>query len=600
MGILKYLAVAGLVASTSSSSLPDVCTTAFVESSLPAPDFFPGLELIAGSVTAQPVTNFTAPPDSTHPGATGRDFCNVTFAYRHVGRPTDRVNLWLYLPSPAQFKKRFLATGGGGLSMTLGARGLATGLSYGAVSITTDAGFGGFDSDLSRVILYGNGAMNYDALIAYSYRAMHEMTVLGKELTRKFYNASNSTKIYSYFHGCSEGGREGMSQVQKYGTTFDGISVGSPAFRHPIFHYHGPLSQRKLNYFPSVCELSRITADAIAFCDPLDGKTDGVVARTDLCFARFNASSSIGNPYNCSAVPQLGQPPIAGTVSAKAAAVAAETWRGMYDSNNKLIHPFFAPSVEFGDSVTILNPATNQLEPFPNPLSPAVVNLLIKEVYSPTLPLDEVSPDIVREWVNDSMAKYLSGIYTLWPDLTPFKSNGGKMIFWHGEADAAIPAVSSTMYQDKVRKTMYPGLGVQQGYAEMSKWNKLFLVPGGGHCDPGTVDPLGVFKPNSAAWPTEVLKSLMEWVEEGKDFERLEGIVQGGEKKGEKEGICGFPLRPVWAGNNGSDGKGRGKGKGKGKGQQQSEDEEELQCVFDQQSFEFFTPKLDSFLVDAY
>lgn len=163
-----------------------------------------------------------------------------------------------------------------------------------------------------------------------------------------------------------------------------------------------------------------------------------------------------------------------------------------------------------------------------------------------------------------------------------------------------IPAVSSTIYQDKVRKTMYPGLGVQQGYAEMAKWNNLFLVPGGSHCDPGTVDPLGVVKPNNAAWPTEVLKSLMEWVEVGKDFERLEGIVQGGKKKGENEGICGFPLRPVWGSNtSGGNGKGKGEGKGKGKGQQQDNKEEELQCVFNQQSFKFFTPKLDSFLVDA-
>lgn len=108
MGLLKLLVVAGLVVkSTCSSNLPDFCTISFAESSFPAPDFFQGLKLISGSVTAQPVTNFTALPDSTHPGATGRNFCNVTFAYRHVDRPSDRVNLWLYLPSPAQFKNRF-------------------------------------------------------------------------------------------------------------------------------------------------------------------------------------------------------------------------------------------------------------------------------------------------------------------------------------------------------------------------------------------------------------------------------------------------------------------------------------------------------------
>ena len=39
----------------------------------------------------------------------------------------------------------------------------------------------------------------------------------------------------------------------------------------------------------------------IAACDPLDGRTDGVISRTDLCKLDFNLSSIIGESYYCAA-----------------------------------------------------------------------------------------------------------------------------------------------------------------------------------------------------------------------------------------------------------------------------------------------------------
>ncbi|WAO96796.1 Carboxylic ester hydrolase [Fusarium falciforme] len=44
----------------------------------------------------------------------------------------------------------------------------------------------------------------------------------------------------------------------------------------------------------------------IAACDALDGKSDGVVSRTDLCKLHFDIDDVVGEPYSCDAVESNG------------------------------------------------------------------------------------------------------------------------------------------------------------------------------------------------------------------------------------------------------------------------------------------------------
>lgn len=80
------------------------------------------------------------------------------------------------------------------------------------------------------------------------------------------------------------------------------------------------------NYYPNYCELNQIVNLTITGCDPLDGKTDGVVSRTDLCRTQFNISSAIGAPYSCAETAEIPGlklyiPAANRTVSDQAAAV---------------------------------------------------------------------------------------------------------------------------------------------------------------------------------------------------------------------------------------------------------------------------------------
>jgi tannase len=109
-----------------------------------------------------------------------------------------------------------------------------------------------------------------------------------------------------------------------------------------VQHLYANVVEQTLDYYPSPCELKRILDATISFCDPLDGKTDGVVSRKDLCKLRFNVHSITGLLYVCAASSAEGlgfnfgskhkrqmpggspasTPAANGTVSIQAAAVA--------------------------------------------------------------------------------------------------------------------------------------------------------------------------------------------------------------------------------------------------------------------------------------
>lgn len=215
------------------TSLADVCTVANVQAALPVNGTIAGVSLIPSSVTAS-VANVSSSSSSVGLGmrkrATGSTYCNVTVQYSHTGR-SDSVTLWYTLPAPSDFESRFYIAGGGGYSLSMGEP--TGGLDYGAVSGGSDVGYDGFDGvSLDEVVLDGNGTLNWDNIYMFSYKALGETAMVGKEITRGFYGLEDSAKVYTYFEGCSDGGREAMSQAQRYGHVYDGIIAGAPAFHH--------------------------------------------------------------------------------------------------------------------------------------------------------------------------------------------------------------------------------------------------------------------------------------------------------------------------------------------------------------------------------
>lgn len=199
------------------------------------------------------------------------------------------------------------------------------------------------------------------------------MTKIGKPLTQAFYGLNN-TRLYTYFEGCSDGGREGMSQVQRWGEEYDGVVAGAPALRfaqQQVNHVYPATVEQVMGYFPPPCALAKIVNATIIACDPLDGRTDGVISRTDLCQLNFNLSSLIGESYYCAAETssslgfgfskrQMGggaagsqsstKPEQNGTITANDIAVAQAIYDGLHSSDGKRAYLSWQIGSELSDA----------------------------------------------------------------------------------------------------------------------------------------------------------------------------------------------------------------------------------------------------------
>src|SRR6266700_7796477 len=130
---------------------------------------------------------------------------------------------------PDRWNGDFLMQGGAGSNgvimppLCLNAAGETPALMRGFAVVSTDTGHKshhpGFDFAFVK---------DQQAYLDFAYLANAEVAALAKQLIAQYYG---KPAAFSYFSGCSTGGREGMILSQRYPTVFDGIIVGDPAMR---------------------------------------------------------------------------------------------------------------------------------------------------------------------------------------------------------------------------------------------------------------------------------------------------------------------------------------------------------------------------------
>jgi hypothetical protein len=412
----------------------------------------------------------------------GDGSCRVTAVVTHPPAK-DRVKIWIALPVK-NWNGRFRGNGGGGFlggnpnSLSGPARqGFATG--------ATDTGHEGGSGSYA---LNANGRLNWQEIRDNAYLGIHEMTVVGKALTKAFYGKDPR---YSYFVGNSTGGRQGLSEAQRFPDDYDGILSGCPAINWHKFVPAALWPQAVMNdakNFVSKAKLDAATAAAIQACDATDGVRDGVIDDPIAC--AYDPRALIGTMVGDSLFTEAD------------AEVIRKTWEGPHGQDGRLLWYGLTRGTDLSTYVgTTGSPLTGK--PFGIPLEYYHYFL----VQNPKWDASTLTRAEFELLMNQSAEQFGAVFGTDNPDLSRFRDRGGKVIILHGLADQQIPVQGSIDYYERVQKQM----GGAQRTAEFAR---LFLMPGLNH---------GFRGPAPTVNPMVLLNAIITWVEDGKAPERLPG-----------------------------------------------------------------------------
>ncbi|KAH8653750.1 Tannase/feruloyl esterase [Xylariales sp. PMI_506] len=526
---LSFGSIVALASSATAASLSDLCTVSNVQAALPSNGTCLGIQLLPASVAAA-VTNSSGSSGVGSSTTTTAiyTYCNITVSYTHTGKG-DTVVLTYAFPSPDSYMHRFYVFGGEAWSLATDA---TAGLEYGAVGGVTDGGYDNANTAYDEVFLYGNGSINWDATYMFSYQALGEMTKVD----------SSDVKVYNYYEECSDGGRQGMSQVQRWGELYDGVQQ--------VLHMWSAVVEYTMDYYPPSCELDKIVKATIAACDALDGRTDvsltSLIGEAYYCEAENSTSLGYGfNKRQAAGSEAEATPAQNGTISAEGVALAQAIYDGVFNTKGDRAYLSWQIGSELEDAVSTYNSDTDSWEldivqtggEF---ISRWVELLDADNIYS----LENVTYDTVVDWMNTAFIKYYDSLQTTYPDLTEFQSNGGKLLHYHGESDPSVPAASSVHYWQSVRSIMYPDETDEQSLEALQEWYQLYLIPGAAHCGTNDLQP--------GPWPVSNMDVMIDRVENGVQPTRLNSTVSSGGYAGETQLLCQWPTRPLWSSNSSS------------------------------------------------
>jgi len=223
----------------------------------------------------------TVPPGGfSAPGGRGADayksvpaFCRVAATLTPVADSEIKLEVWL---PESGWNGKLQSVGNGAWAGTIG---------YGAMAPAVTAGYAAASTDTGHT---GNNA-NFitghpEKVIDFGYRAVHEMTVAAKAIINAYYGSGPK---YSYWTGCSTGGRQALMEAQRYPDDYDGILAGAPAIYASRLQgtqvwASQAVHKSEASFIPPA-KFPIIRDAVLQQCDALDGVKDGVLENPTRC-----------------------------------------------------------------------------------------------------------------------------------------------------------------------------------------------------------------------------------------------------------------------------------------------------------------------------
>ncbi len=322
-----------------------------------------------------------------------------------------------------------------------------------------------------------NGAQRVD----FAYLSDHLLSIVSKGLAAQYYGLSPK---YSYFDGCSQGGHQALTEVQRYPKDFNGVLAGSPASimteLNSVFHEYendAALDSTRTNSIIDEPMAMLVNSAALKLCDP---SGTGLMLDYRACEEKFNLETLL-------CAPGVTQNPNAPTCLTQAQITAfKEVYAGPVDPQGQHLFPGGYPlgsEPDFTNGTSVL---------VPNTLPALAGNAgFITEWYqyfalgTPAVGTNLGANAVLDEQFTKASFDQIEKLAPFWdatnPNIGAFQRDGGKLILWAGEADYSIPTVSSLSYYQSVVKAMG---GVQNA----QQFARYYLLPSVGHCGDTAAD----------------------------------------------------------------------------------------------------------------
>jgi len=478
--ICLSLAVAGF-----STSIPAYAADCAGLSTLKLPDttITSAQEVAAGALT---------PPAGLPPAMAKAlpAFCRVQASIKPAKDSDIKIEVWLPLTG---WNGKYRAQGNGGFAGDIFYFSIAPDLAAGYAVASTDTGHTGSPIDAGWALGHP------DRIVDFGWRAIHEMTVKAKAIIQAFYG--NAPK-HSYFNGCSNGGRQGLMEAQRFPDDYDGIVAGAPAnywtkvFATFIFDIQA--TQATPGSYITADKVPAVAKAVNAACDAQDGVSDGVLNDPRAC--RFDPKTLVckgADSPDC--------------ISAAQATTLQKIYDGPHDAAGKLMFPGFLPGGEDGPGgwVTWIGQGPGK------DLQTAFANGFFTNMITVKDPLDvkTVKVEAAVKLADEQQARTFNADD---PNLKAFAARGGKLIMYHGWSDAALPPQASINYFESVQAAL--------GAPKTAEFMRLFMIPGMQHCAGGPgAGSMGQYLPPPTDPQHNVQAALDLWVEKGIPPDKLIG-----------------------------------------------------------------------------
>ncbi len=424
---------------------------------------------------------------------------------RRKGVGGEEFGISFALALPEKWNGDFLMQGGGGgngivqAPLGLTAAGDTPALMRGFAVLSNDTGHkshgGAFDFGFMK---------DQQAYLDFSYLANAQIAGIAKQIIAQYYGRPAA---YSYFTGCSTGGREGMILSQRYPTVFNGIISGDPAMRTGLSNLaigrwipiaFNQIAPKDSNGKPQIERAisdgdRKLIADSlIKQCDARDGVADGLISDPLGCdFDPETLACQAGKSDSCMA-PE------------KAAAIK-KAMGGPRTTTGVQVYPGFL----YDTGITSTAGLRGLLSPGSGIFGPATADM--------TMDLDKEALAGIQPLV-DSMST----------NLTTFSADGGRLIFFHGNSDPWFSPLDTFGY--------FKNMAAANGGLEIvSKWSQFYFVPGMSHCAGG-----------QALDQFDLLTPLVNWVEKNATPGMV--IATGKAFPGRSRPLCAYPKHAQYKG----------------------------------------------------